>query len=249
MGKLRPPSKAEVSKANAIPAPPVQAQVSEEQPVDVTAEASASQDSTPAQTESTPFQVQSLDGEQSAPAADGTPEKKSLQKRRQDKINVAIARGPFEYKEKRDGDFTCICGARGKSANVLIDRSGQEILVGNGCMKYTNVSVPKQAKAPRTPGSPSISREQKFQDALNKFQAPYSYAREQQGEFTCLCGGKGSNQIVVADANGAEFSVGAKCASVIPGVQIPRPERRAPAGTLAGLKGQAAPPPTFENVG
>ena len=179
----------------------------------------------------------------------------NLVQRRQEKIKQALADGsPFTYKENRTlPEFTCICGAQGKNAIVLLDKNGQEVMVGSNCLKHTGVTVPKQQRtaAASGGGSPALSKQQRFQQALAKYTGPFAFVRKEEGPFACLCGGRGSNQIVVRDANGTEFSVGNTCAGLIPGVEIPKQQRQSSsaAPVIAGLKGVQAPPPDFQNVG
>ena len=199
-----------------------------------------------------PFSVE-MPG-QAASAGGGS--RGNLVQRRQDQIATALLNKTFEFKELRSGQqFFCICGAEGKNAIVLkatdtVTGETSEVLVGSSCLKHTGVTVPKQ---PRAKGSlaPGISKQQKFGEALSKYVAPFRFVRKQDGPFACLCGGRGVNQIVIADANGTEFSVGNTCAEIIPGVVVPKQQREARKGmpAVAGLKGGVQAPPTFQNVG
>lgn len=74
----------------------------------------------------------------------GKAEKKPPSLTRAQKIQQAVDAGkPFSYVGKRTVPFTCICGGKGKNAIVLKDKSGKEVLVGNTCLKYTSVVIPK----------------------------------------------------------------------------------------------------------
>jgi hypothetical protein len=204
----------------------------------------------------TPFKVE-VPGQASG---GGTGNRPNLVQRRQEKIKEATEGHSFTFNRLENGqEFTCICGAVGKNAIVLNREDGVEVKVGSNCLKQmkdaagTQVTVPRQPREARADGasSPGISRQQKLQEALKKFTAPFRFVRKQEGSFKCLCGGQGTNQIIVADANGAEFAVGNTCAGLIPGVEIPKAQRQSAnaAPTVAGLKGKAEPPPDFSNIG
>lgn len=176
--------------------------------------------------------------------------KQNLVQKRKDKITAALAAGsPFTYKAVRPGvPFQCICGAEGKNAIVLLDKDEKEVLVGSNCLRYTGVELPARERKAREATAPGVSKQQKFSESLGKFVAPFRFVRKQEGPFACLCGGRGINQLVVADANGAEFSVGATCIASVPGVELPKaPRQSAVAPAVAGLKG--AVPPSFSEVG
>lgn len=167
--------------------------------------------------------------------------KPNLVQKRREKISQAVQLGsPFVYVGTRKTDkFECICGSTGKNAIVLKDKDGKEVLVGNTCIKYTGVPRPEKEKKVRVAGQPGVSRQQKLTDGLAKFTAPFSFARKAQGTFTCICGGKGENQIVIRDANGVEFQTGATCASHVPGVELPKAQPKQRAAGVVGLKGTA----------
>jgi hypothetical protein len=180
----------------------------------------------------------------------------NLVQKRQAKIAAAIVNKTFALRELRNGQpFSCICGAEGKNAIVLIaiDKTTgaqTEMLVGSTCLKYTGITLPKQPRVARTVTAPGVSKQQKVAATLAKHAAPFHFVRKQEGPFVCICGGRGTNQVVIADANGAEFSVGRTCAEAIPGVEVPKPEKVVTgAPVVAGLKG-AVPtqPPAFHNV-
>ena len=179
----------------------------------------------------------------------------NLVQRRQEKIKQAVEAGkPFTFKERRDGiegGFDCFCGAHGKNAIVLSDRNGKEVLVGNTCVTYTDATVPARERKARVGQAPGISRQQRFEAALAKYTKPIVFVRKQEHPFVCLCGGRGSNQIVCKDKNGVEFSVGHTCAGNIPGLDVPKPEpKRKKGAAVAGLKGTGtAAKPDFGEVG
>ena len=170
----------------------------------------------------------------------------NIVQKRKARIAEAIKVGtPFTFKERREGDFTCFCGSKGKKAIVLLDKNGDEVLCGETCLKQTGVELPPKERKSRG-DAPGVSRKQRMQDELGKLKPPFKFKEKRVGAFTCLCGGKGSNQIVISDSNNAEFSVGQTCAGSVPGVEIPKvaPKRKS---KVAGLKGGVKP--GFEEVG
>jgi len=67
-------------------------------------------------------------------------EKKAPGVSRREKVEAVVASGkPFVLEGKRVAPFACVCGAKGKNANVLKDKNGKEVLVGNTCLKYFDV--------------------------------------------------------------------------------------------------------------
>jgi hypothetical protein len=206
-----------------------------------------------------------------APVASSAGEAKpNIAQTRTAKIESVVKAGaPFTYDAaataaRPQGDFECICGAKGKNAHVCRDKDGKEVLVGSTCLEHLTDAEGKSLEAPakeRKPRAqaPGLSKQAKFNEALAKYVAPFKYVRKQEGTFTCICGGHGQKQIVVSDANGTEFSVGETCAAQIPGVEVPKPEsKRKTSAKVAGLKGSVVddapaaappPPPDFGQVG
>ena len=200
----------------------------------------------PQTTAAVPFTIQTPGDTGGAPGA-----KPNLTQKRTERRNEALANGtPFTFVRTEVGEFQCICGSTGKNAIVLHDRNGAEVKVGGKCLEYTGVTLPKTERAATGPSAPGISKQQKFSDALSKYQGPFVYVRKQDGAFQCFCGGRGTHQIVVRDVNGTEFSVGNTCAKLIPGVDVPAPPKvvKVAAPVIAGLKGSTQAPPTFENI-
>lgn len=191
-----------------------------------------------------------------------------LAESRTNKIAAAVAGKFFTFKENRKGqEFSCICGSTGRNAivctayDIATAQPVGEVLVGANCFARLlgqdgkPLVLPKVARVASAGGvtTPGINKQEKFTNALARFTAPFVFARTQEGTFQCFCGGNGVNQVVIRDANGAEFSVGGRCAELIPGVQVPKKQRASKAGApvVAGLKSATVAPalvPPFANV-
>jgi len=102
-------------------------------------------------------QVEKPAGSSGTPAATAATTATPKKPTRQERIDKVIANGkPFKYVEKilQEG-FTCICGAKGKHANVVTDKTGAKVLVGDTCMKnYMGLTAPKTVKAGKTGSTP-----------------------------------------------------------------------------------------------
>lgn len=272
MAKLKPPSAAP-APAPAPPAPVTEAvTVASVQAVPVTQVQAPVNAPIPVAVGVAPIPVAPVATQTAAPvpfavAAPGqavpTGDKPGLAEKRAAKVAAAVSGKTFAFKEEREQKFSCICGSVGKNAIVSVDQNGAEVLTGRTCLKYlmttagVAVEVPKAVRAagagPGKSSQPGLSKQQRLEGFLGKYAAPFHFVRLQTGSFQCFCGGKGVNQVVVADANGLEFSVGSKCAGLIPGVVIPKQIKQGSTTTgVSGLKGSVAPAapavPAFEQV-
>jgi hypothetical protein len=63
---------------------------------------------------------------------------------RADRISRAIGRHTFTLKQSEQvhGEFTCVCGGRGKHAYIVVDEDGHEIKVGTRCLQHMGIDVP-----------------------------------------------------------------------------------------------------------
>jgi hypothetical protein len=66
---------------------------------------------------------------------------------KQERIDAILKRGPFTFKEKKKmHQFTCICGTKGQTAYVCLDKNGDEVLSGPTCLARLGVKLPSQRK-------------------------------------------------------------------------------------------------------
>ena len=81
-----------------------------------------------------------------------------------------------------------------------------------------------KGKSEQKKKAPKLTRQQKIQKAVDEGK-PFSFVEKRKEPFQCICGGKGSNAVVLKDKNGKEVLVGSTCVKYT-GVTIPRKPKK-----------------------
>jgi len=61
-------------------------------------------------------------------------------------VSDVAGKHTWKYIREKVGDFTCVCGGKGKHQVIIANEAGEELAVGKTCLRLFNVEMPKVAK-------------------------------------------------------------------------------------------------------